>query len=262
MASLYSVSVSLLFLISSVFADFTEGTKRNKVVYCGACLALAQELEWYIGTTSDKQTIDTGGFRLDSKGNIVTKKVPLKRSDIHLNEVFEYICRRMSTYNEVLNPDTGAINYIPSESRDGHKISTKGVKVSADVGNSLEFACDSLLEEYEDSLIAMFRAAKENIEIGEKLCVDMAGLCSMQQYSEQRSAIEDLNLAKDGSLAKKLADGIADMPDMYSREAIEKLIKEYDAEVKTPKPVPEDDVGEAWEWEYGVPPPPTDHDEL
>merc|ERR1712170_181237 len=116
--------------VTSVLADIlSDGPKRNKQVYCGACLAVAMELEWFVGTTSSKQTIETGGFRLDPNGNLVTKKVPLKRSEIHLTEIFEYICRRMGTYTEAINEENGSVNYFPRESRDGTKIDVDGVRV-------------------------------------------------------------------------------------------------------------------------------------
>merc|ERR1711976_227257 len=186
----YFSSLTLLtytFLASfftNVLADIlSDGPKRNRQIYCGACLAVAMELEWVVGTTSSKQTIETGGFRLDPNGNLVTKKVPLKRSEIHLTEIFEYICRRMGTYKEATHPDTGAINYFPSEARDGTKISTKGVAVSKDVGDSLEFACDTILEYFEDDLIKMFQKGVD--EIGETLCVEMANLCTSENVTEQ-----------------------------------------------------------------------------
>jgi hypothetical protein len=60
----------------------------------------------------------------------------------------------------------------------------------------------------------------------------------------------------------KLKDLKMDGLEMYSREDIEKLLQTHEGDVKTPNPIHEDESDDAWEWEYGVPPPPTDHDEL
>lgn len=42
--------------------------------------------------------MEIGNFRLDADGNVIKKKIPLSRSEIHISDVLDDICNRMDDY--------------------------------------------------------------------------------------------------------------------------------------------------------------------
>lgn len=108
-----------------------------------------------------------------------------------------------------------------------------------------------------------------------------AGLCSREQFASQKEAFEKLGLNAAGNPNQRVNDIIEDLDkeagqqddfarkmealrdqglDIHSRDDIERLMAEYDGEVKRAEAAREydDDDYDDDDWEYGVPPPPTD----
>lgn len=57
-----------------------------------------QELDKNIRNIDPDKTVDIGGYRLDSDGNLKKKTVPQSKSEIHLSELVDDICERMDDY--------------------------------------------------------------------------------------------------------------------------------------------------------------------
>lgn len=92
-------------MVLSVFISGGHG-KRDKVLYCSACKAIVDELNHSISQVDPKKTINVGGFRLNPDGTMKDKKVPLARSETHLNELLDGVCNSMSDYALYVDPDT------------------------------------------------------------------------------------------------------------------------------------------------------------
>ena len=52
-----------------------------------------QEMEEAIGKVDPNKVADVSGFRLDAKGNSISKTVKLAKSEMFLTELMENICK-------------------------------------------------------------------------------------------------------------------------------------------------------------------------
>ncbi|KAK1790184.1 hypothetical protein P4O66_014100 [Electrophorus voltai] len=66
--------IVLVIVASAVFSRGAEG-KRDEVLYCSACMAIADELNYSISKIDPKKTVHVGGFRLNPDGTLTDKKI-------------------------------------------------------------------------------------------------------------------------------------------------------------------------------------------
>ncbi|KAJ7317833.1 hypothetical protein JRQ81_003995 [Phrynocephalus forsythii] len=162
-------SIILFVLLSGAFA------RKSQDLHCGVCRALVDELEWEISQVDPKKTIQMGSFRINPDGSQSIVEVPYARSEAHLTELLERICEKMNDYGEKVDPSSHRKNYVRVISHDGTKMDLSETKIDGDVTSSLKFACESIVEEYEDELIEFFSHEAENIK--DRLCSKRTDLC-------------------------------------------------------------------------------------
>ncbi|XP_036311239.1 protein canopy homolog 2 [Pipistrellus kuhlii] len=146
-------------------------------LHCGACRALVDELEWEIAQVDPKKTIQMGSFRINPDGSQSVVEVPYARSEAHLTELLEEVCDRMKEYGEQIDPDTHRNIYIRVVNRNGEPngVNLEGIRIDSDIRGTLKFACETIVEEYEDELIEFFSREADNIK--DKLCSKRTDLC-------------------------------------------------------------------------------------
>lgn len=66
---------------------------KNNVVFTLVCRATVSEIEDAVSKVDPGKKAEVGGYRLDSKGNAISKTVPLAKSEMFLTELFENICK-------------------------------------------------------------------------------------------------------------------------------------------------------------------------
>ncbi|XP_033749520.1 protein canopy homolog 2-like [Pecten maximus] len=167
--------ISWAFLIPLMLM-LTEA-KKDKELYCAVCRALVDEVSFSIGEVDPKKLVQVGSFRIDGKGNQMTKQVPLARSEIHLTELLEGVCERFKDYAETKN-SAGKTSVVRTASRNGKPISLQNISISSEKQKLIRFACDTILEDHEDDMMAAFKKYTEQSEAEEKVCREIANLCS------------------------------------------------------------------------------------
>ncbi|XP_051984136.1 protein canopy-1 [Xyrauchen texanus] len=177
------------FVFVAVFMlPYTTESKKDEVLYCSACMAIAEELNYSISQTDPKKTIHVGGFRLNPDGSLNDKKVPLARSETHLTELLEAVCKSMSDYALYEDPVTKEKSYkrfAPRGNDGGNFPDFKHFKFDGPESSSaMKFACESIVEELEDDIISLFTS--ETDHAAKKLCSEVSGHCksSAFQHSE------------------------------------------------------------------------------
>ncbi|KTF83299.1 hypothetical protein cypCar_00028488 [Cyprinus carpio] len=175
-------------VLVAVFMSRTTESKKDEALYCSACVAIAEELNYSISQTDPKKTIHVGGFRLKPDGSLTDKKVPLARSETYLTELLEEVCNSMSDYALYEDPDTKEKSYkrfAPRGNDGGNFPDFKNFKFDGPESSSaLKFACESIVEELEDDIISLF--ASEAGHVAKTLCSEISGHCksSVFQHSE------------------------------------------------------------------------------
>ncbi|KAF6720253.1 Protein canopy-1 [Oryzias melastigma] len=164
--------IQMMVMMVSIFIKASHG-KRDPVLYCSACRAIVDELNYSISQVDPRKTIDVGGFRVNPDGSVKNKQVPLARSETHLSELLEEVCKSMSDYALHLDPDTQQKQYrrfAPrSTGTDGGFPDLKNFQFDGpEASTGLAFACETLVEELEDDIISTFSKKADGVE--EQLC--------------------------------------------------------------------------------------------
>ncbi|KAK9539569.1 hypothetical protein VZT92_004668 [Zoarces viviparus] len=145
--------IQMTVMVLSVFTSSSQG-KRDKEIYCSACKAIVDELNYSISQVDPKKTVNVGGFRLNPDGTMKDKKVPLARSETHLSELLDGVCNSMSDYASMWTPI-----------------------------QRLKFACESVVEELEDDIISLFSQDTEHVH--QELCNTVSDYCKDSRHTNQ-----------------------------------------------------------------------------
>ncbi|KAG7524655.1 hypothetical protein JOB18_015202 [Solea senegalensis] len=179
--------IQMTVMVLSVFISSSHG-KRDKVLYCSACKAIVDEMNYSVSQVDPKKTINVGGFRLSPDGTMQDKKVPLARSEAHLTELLDGVCGSMSDYALHVDPNTQRKQYMrfaPRSDRDTgdfpdfNNFQFDGPETS----NGLKFACETVVEELEDDIISLFSQDTERVQ--EELCSRVSDYCRDDSHKNQ-----------------------------------------------------------------------------
>lgn len=106
---------------------------------------------------------------------IKTRKIHYARSETHLIEQLDSMCEKMNSYAESTDPKTGKKSYIRTTSRSGEAITLSNVAISGDISQKLKHTCESIIEDYDDDIIATFK--KDRKDPLRYMCRVTTGLC-------------------------------------------------------------------------------------
>ncbi|XP_022616779.1 protein canopy-1-like [Seriola dumerili] len=171
--------IQMTVVLLSVFANSSQG-KRDQVLYCSACKAIVDELNYSISQVDPKKTINVGSFRLNPDGSMKDKKVPFARSETHLSELLDAVCGSMSDYALHVDPDTQHRQYMRFAPRTGGNTGVfpdfKNFQFDGpESSEAMKFACESVVEELEDDIISLFSRDVEQVH--EELCSRVSDYC-------------------------------------------------------------------------------------
>ncbi|XP_013869295.1 protein canopy-1 [Austrofundulus limnaeus] len=171
--------IQVTVMMLSTFIHSSQ-SKRDAVLYCSACKAIVDELNYSIKQVDPKKTINVGSFRLNPDGTMKDKKVPFARSETHLSELLEGVCNSMSDYALYTDPDTQDQQYRRFAPRSSETMGDlpdfKQFKFDGpEASDSLKFACETVVEELEDDIVSLFSRDGENVK--EELCSRVSGYC-------------------------------------------------------------------------------------
>ncbi|XP_033854920.1 protein canopy-1-like [Acipenser ruthenus] len=177
----FIMKCGILLMVLCLCSKKVEG-KKDEVLYCSACRAIVEELNYSIKQVDPKKTIQVGNFRIAPDGSQKHSKVPFARSETHLTELMEEVCNHMNDYSLYVDPETKEKLYKRFAPRDGDPDKSMLGNLQhfqfgdgPDSSKSLKFACESIVEEYEDDIISLY--AQEADHVVDKLCRDISDLC-------------------------------------------------------------------------------------
>ncbi|XP_032090466.1 protein canopy homolog 1 [Thamnophis elegans] len=174
MAAFLQALFSLLLL--GLFSN-TGRAQRNPEVFCGACKALADELEYEIKKIGPRRTVNSGTFRINPDGSRGKKKIPFAKSETFLTDILENICDRMNDYKLEDDPVTKKKifkRYAPRKDEEIYPI-YKQYFFYSDAYKPLKYACETIIEQYEDEIFSVI--TRESHSLADKLCIEKSGLC-------------------------------------------------------------------------------------
>ncbi|KAF6085584.1 canopy FGF signaling regulator 1 [Phyllostomus discolor] len=128
-------------------------------------------------TEARQSKTEAGSFRTEPDGTRERTKVPLALSEAFLADLLDRVCQRMSDYRLEVDPVTKEKTFKRFAPRKGDKIYQEFKKFSfySEAYRPLKFACESIIEEYEDEIRSLI--AREARYLADKLCAEKPGLC-------------------------------------------------------------------------------------
>ncbi|XP_071941360.1 protein canopy homolog 1-like [Antedon mediterranea] len=158
--------------------------KRDQELYCGACKALVDEIEYAIKQVKPHKMIDVGSFRINPDGTQTQEKVPFAGSEVHMTELVEDICDKMNDYAASTDTVTQKRTYTRFNKREGEEnIELHNISIDGETSKKLKYACQNVLEDYEEELLQIFREKKENKS--HLLCNVISELCSNEEDHDE-----------------------------------------------------------------------------
>ncbi|XP_033624889.1 protein canopy homolog 2-like [Asterias rubens] len=178
-----SLLLSCLLTVRQVSA-----VKRDAELYCGACQALVDEIEFAIGEVDPKKTIEMG-FRIDPQGRQKVKKIPFAGSEVHLLDEMESVCGKLKDYAERVDPETKIKTFVRFNARnDKDTLELTHVSINAGISKALEVACQNIIEEHEEEIIQSITSTK--LVNKENICREITGVCSESEETESAEKSE------------------------------------------------------------------------
>ncbi|XP_076237029.1 canopy family protein seele [Calliopsis andreniformis] len=179
-----SVIVVFSILFTSSFVKATE--IDNKFLKCLVCRSTVKEIEGELSKIDPSREIEIGNYRLDAEGNVIHKKVPLAQSEVHISDVLDTICEKMSDYVRATYKSNGQLTILnlmgPSGSMNP-EMSKVDIIQDGDLNKSLKYYCEGIVEEFEDSIISLFSRKEDNIK--RQLCTNVTKLCNPADFTHE-----------------------------------------------------------------------------
>lgn len=136
----------------------------RKLAKCLVCQKLVEELYNEIMKVNPSLKYNVDGYAFDeNKDRKVT--VELRKSDVYLVEIMDNVCKRMDEYVRAFDKSTGLLEVIPLTVNGEMNTALNEYEIVKDGDlESLIFYCESIISEYEEELIKLFKASAKNIE--------------------------------------------------------------------------------------------------
>ncbi|XP_043261896.1 protein seele isoform X2 [Colletes gigas] len=151
------------------------------------------EIEGELGKIDPSKKIEIGNYRLDAEGNIHQKKIPLAQSEIHISDVLDSICDKMSDYVRATYKSNGQLTILNLMGPSGGmnpEMSKVDIIQDGDMNKSLKYNCEGLVEEYEDSIISLFMRKENNIR--HRLCTGITRSCNPADFAHEDKDDDDV----------------------------------------------------------------------
>jgi len=193
------VTVSLL-LLAHVSDGKKKGSKKkgsalfsSENLTCLVCKSLVDEIEHMISKVDPKKKTETGTFRLNSDGTQNKNIIPYARSQGHLMEVVDEVCKNFEDYAQAKSKISGKPMIIRIVTHEGNMNPLMGevdMVPDDDLNTRLKFYCENIVEDAEDDIMELF--AKEAQDMDIQLCSTRRNLCE-----DSGSPTEDYEFEKE-----------------------------------------------------------------
>jgi len=189
MVMYYKVTALILTLIAVArgnMPDIPTSSKvgKSKEIKCVVCKSLMMELYDVISKVDPRKTIDVGSYRIQSDGKADTKPKKYAGSEIHMMDVLETVCDSMDDYAQVRHKETDELDVIKlvvNGALNPH-FSEYEVVQDPELNKSVKYHCQTLVEEYEDEIIAHFRVnSEQDVKKAQKqFCIKENQICTVR----------------------------------------------------------------------------------
>ncbi|GLJ12738.1 hypothetical protein SUGI_0196900 [Cryptomeria japonica] len=162
---------------------------------CGACRAVAAELESALANEKPKNHLDMR-HRLDSRGQREGKLIDYKVSELRVVELLDGLCERMKDYT--LDKATSSKgNWIKIEDWERAELNIEKQEAKAHSKDISSF-CGRLLEKTEEELAEKIKSGTVSVDgVEDVLCRDLTKSCDPVKYNNMHKSKVSADLSID-----------------------------------------------------------------
>jgi len=181
-----SISYIALFLLATTTHAKKKKTKKaepifdSKTLKCLVCKSLVEEIEAEIFKVDPAKKVEVGTFRLKPDGTQQRTVIPYARSQQHLGDIVDSVCKNFEDYAQAKSKSTGEATIIRLMTHEGNmnpKMSEVDIVPDDDLNTRLKFYCENIVEDMEEVIMEMFaeEAVDNNRDID--FCSKRSSLC-------------------------------------------------------------------------------------
>jgi len=176
--------LATLLLLSAVLSAKKKKQKKENLfsserLKCLVCKSLVEELDAAISKVDPRKKIETGSFRLDGAGSQTKTLIPYARSQQHLMELVDSVCKNFEDYAQAKMKSSGdpvIIRIVTHEGNMNPLMNEVDMVPDDDLNTRLKFYCENIVEDQEDAIMELF--AKENLEnLDIEFCSKRSHIC-------------------------------------------------------------------------------------
>jgi len=193
----------LLISIILITLSLSEAKKKKKAkkeslfsiktLNCLVCKFLVEEIEALIFKVDPHKKVETGTWRLAGDGTQEGRKtIPYARSNEHLSEVVDSVCKGFEDYAQATSKAGGEPTLIRLMTHQGNmnpRMSEVDIVPDDDLNTRLKFYCENIVEDQEENILQLF--AKEGKDMDIELCSKRTSLCEAEEPAPEEYAFEN-----------------------------------------------------------------------
>jgi len=190
------LTVAVILLTSSVAAKKKKKSDKSlfdgKTLNCLVCRSIVDEIETAINKVDPAKKVEVGTFRLNGDGTQNRKLIPYARSQEHLLEVIETVCKGFEDYAQAKYKSSGEPTIIRLMTPEGNMnpiMSQVDMVPDDDLNTKLKFYCENQVEDLEDIILDIFAEEGENRDI--ELCSKKSKYCESIEPPPEEYAFEN-----------------------------------------------------------------------
>jgi len=180
------LSVTALLLVNQGGVDAKKKSKKgmkdifnSETLKCLVCQAVVEEINFAIDKVDPKKKTETGTFRLNPDGTQNRVVIPYARSEGHLMEVVDDVCKNFEDYAQAKSKSSGKPTIIRITTPEGNMNPQMGevdIVPDDDLNTRLKFYCENIIEDQEDDIMQIFSKQIPHPDI--ELCGKRTGICA------------------------------------------------------------------------------------
>ncbi|XP_059481154.1 protein seele [Neocloeon triangulifer] len=165
-------------LLLCFLLPFVSSKASPKQLKCLVCRALVKEIDSEIKKANPEHTIEVGSYRLDSKGDKKQRKIQYARSELHMSEVLDNVCKKFEDYVQGAyksNKQPTIFRIITEKGTMNPIMNEVDIVPDPDLNKGLKYYCETIVEEHDEDILRLFTAEAEDLEL--QLCSEHVKAC-------------------------------------------------------------------------------------
>lgn len=161
-------SYLVLFCVTTVLASADNIDRKH-----AKCLVCHRVVEEIFNDISPSIKHEAGRRPIDMHNKKAMKPVQKQKSEMYFDDLMDRVCKKMAEYVRVINKSSGQLEVIPLLLNGKMNLDLGSYEIIKDGDiESLEFYCESIISEYEDEMLILYKEGASSEKYTHDLCLN------------------------------------------------------------------------------------------